>query len=401
MAKRSTMALPFLMGLLLFINPALWAKDASWNTYQEGRGLFEEKKLGEALNAWKRAIDERRTYFRKASAGIEAALATSEGRRAKDSITSLLDFFGRGTIGEREAAAIKAESGSSLRKEAQLYKAKLPDQTFSGFLDGLLAVVELRGADYLHDSLAKLLMTSRDLEGYPEAEFWIGRIFLAEGERNLAEIQFVKALAKSAALEIPEERFAILEELASVYRFAEKWKDYEDTLASILAASTLFSEKNAFLRQAMERALVAQGFDALVRLYRIDEGRILAPAAEYGEYLLRRGRSQADLYLAIAGNGYVSRIIDRVKEAEPSFVFTNLSDLFPRIQRDAQLKAWTEEVGVWKILYYLGEALLDQSERFAGRALLEELAQSPAIGPWARASRLALARRADSTFILP
>jgi hypothetical protein len=61
MAKQGVVALFLLIGLLVTGVPALWAKDVSWNSFQEGRRLYDEKRLGEALNAWKRAIDERRS----------------------------------------------------------------------------------------------------------------------------------------------------------------------------------------------------------------------------------------------------------------------------------------------------------------------------------------------------
>ena len=395
---------PLLSLLALLLLPSLPAQAAQapgWQEFQDGKSLFEQRRLGESLNAMKRAIDLRRARYIKASEGIETAMASAEAAKAKNSISQFLAILARQSLSEREASALRSEAGGSLRRQAELYKARIPPKLFSDFLDGLLAVLDLRSADSLRDSLAELLLSSRSLEGYPEAEYWIGRIFLTEGELNLAELQFERSLSLADGLEIPEDRYAILEARSAVFKAAGKWKEYELSLSDSLEGSTIFGDKNAFLREAMERALTIQGFDSLVSLYQVTEYRILKPSADLGEYLLRRGRSQAVMHLAIAADGYVTRGIARIRERDPGYSYVDLGGFAARLRLDPELLGWADDQGLWKILYYLGEALLEQSERASARSLFEALARINEAGPWARASRLALSRPMDAAFILP
>jgi hypothetical protein len=381
--------------------PALAAQAPGWQEFQDGKALFEQKRLGESLNAMKRAIDLRRARYTKASEGIEAAMASAEAAKAKDSITRFLSILARQSLSEREDAALRTEAAGSLRRQAELYKTRIPPKLSSDFLDGLLAVLDLRSADSLHDSLTRLLSAARSLEGYPEAEYWIGRVFLTEGELDLAELQFERALSLADGLEIPEDRYAILEARSAVFKSAGKWKEYELSLNDALEGSTIFGDKNAFLLQAMERALTIQGFDSLVSLYQVTEYRILKPSADLGEYLLRRGRSQAIMHLAIAADGYVTRAVARIRERDPGYSYVDLEGFAAKLRLDPELLGWVDDQGLWKILYYLGEALLEQAERASARTLFEALARTTEAGPWAKASRLALSRPMDAAFILP
>jgi hypothetical protein len=386
---------------ICFSSPSLWAEDRAWFQFEAGKRFFEEKSYGEALNSWKQAIDERRTGFRRASEGVAAAINSKEGGRARGSIRSLLRLLAEKEFGARQVASLETESGGSLRRAAELLKSRKPSTILSDFLDGLLLVIGVRGGDFLLDSLASLDQAAHDLEFYPEAEWGIAKIYLLEGEVSLAELQYKRTLEQASSLEIPAEIEMIRGELAGLYRLRGDWKNYEELLVESLANSGIFSEKQSFLRKAMERALYLEGFDSFLSLYRIDEAATLRPAADIGEYFLRHGRQQAVINLAVAANGELTRIIESIRIAEPAFAFTGLAPLLERIHRDPQLWAFAKNENLYRTLYFLGEALLDQGQRISARGIFTTLAASTGSGSWAKASSLALSRPADAIVILP
>ncbi|MEI6388809.1 MAG: hypothetical protein WCQ50_19510 [Spirochaetota bacterium] len=151
----------------------------------------------------------------------------------------------------------------------------------------------------------------------------------------------------------------------------------------------------------MERTLINEGFDTYARLYRIDEVRVSKPAADLGEYLLRRGRSQAVIHLAISANAVITRSLTEIRRKEPSYQYRDLHDLALALRRQNGLEEWSEKSGLWKSLYYLGEALATQVATRASKELFIELSSMEIAGAWADASRLALLRKDVTTAVLP
>jgi len=394
--KRKPGALILLAISLLCFCPSLAAEDPSWSLYQDGLRAFAEKRFGDALNAWQDAVKNRKERFGRTSELLRSALTEPAALRAKDSVRRLIQGFASEGFSERDIAQVKAEAGGSLKREVELWRAKNPSKAFFDFLLAADTVFEARGSAGIEDSLKALLETSALLERYPEAEFGIGRVFLAEGESRLAEFQFRLALDCAASLETPPLRYEIIDALASVARSRGLWKDYEDWLRQDLAGSEIFSPRNDFLRQAMKKALVVQGIDSFLAVYRIDEVRIARPAAELGEFLLRNGRSEAVTHLAIAVNALVTRGIARLREEEPSFSFDRLQTFWAKARADKELSAWLEEAGLRRDLYYLGEALLVEGSRESARGIFGILSAAGKGDAWAEASRLALRRPAGS-----
>ena len=66
--------------------------DPSWLLYQEGVRLFKEKRLGESLESFKKAIIAL-VPFERVSADIDAAVATKEAVKAKDSLSALVSLL--------------------------------------------------------------------------------------------------------------------------------------------------------------------------------------------------------------------------------------------------------------------------------------------------------------------
>ncbi len=383
-----------LPALVLFFLPlaSAAAADAAWSHFQDGREAFEAKRYDLALGDWQKAIAERSARFVIVLASIDAAMALPEAKASWDSIDALVQRLGVAEFGARQYMAVKEGAGGSLRREMETLHGMTKSSVFGNFTSAWLAVAELRGTEAIHDSLAALRNLALILQSYPEAEFGIGRVFMIEGETELAKYQFQRALEASASLEVPDERYEILAALADLYRAQRDWTSYEAELRLSLSEAPVFSKTNDFLRAAMERALDIEGFDSMLRLYPLDDSRIIGPAANLGEFLLRNGRPQAALYLALSTDAIATRALAKLRIDDPSLAYSSLVDLSGLIAADRDLAAWCDESGLWKYLYYLGEALVADSRLDSGRSLFQALVKARGSGPWGKAAALALAR---------
>ena len=235
------------------------AADPSWLTYQEGLRLFGQKRFGEALVAFKDAIDTRASLFDGASRDITAALATREATRAGDSLSRLTELLAARDLIQQDVEAVESKASGSIVSEMRLLRERSPSDPLRGLIDATLLVVEERGLSRVGDSIAALRKAAADLMHYPEAEFGVGRIYLVEGESDLAELQILRACDMGESLETAEDRYAMLETLAGIYAARGDLKDYEQTLREIADASELFAVKDEYFRNAMERTLETQG----------------------------------------------------------------------------------------------------------------------------------------------
>jgi hypothetical protein len=374
--------------------PALPPRDAdpSWLLYRSGLGLMKEKRFGEALGSFRKAVDARASLYRRASEDLAAAAATKEAARAKDSISALVGLLAARDLISSDYEAIRERSGGSLVAEMGLLRERSPSGPLRGLIDAALLVVEARGLSRIGDSLAALARTASELERYPEAEFCIGKIYLAEGEARLAELQILRALEMSGSLELGDERYEMLEALSGVYKSQGDLKDYELRLLEIAGSSDLFAAKDEYYRNAMERTLAGQGIDKFMALYRIPDTFAAEAYSALGAYYLESGRPKAVIYLAAAVNLKLSKAIGAIKVDYPSYAYKGLPELLARILAEGELESYAEDSGLWGDLVRLGEALAATGNRETARELWTAVRGARgAPEPWGRRAAAALA----------
>jgi tetratricopeptide (TPR) repeat protein len=368
--------------------------DPSWLRYREGLALFDDKRFGEALDAFKKAIEARVLRSDEAVASIDDALADSEAKKAGNSIASLVELFAARDLVASELAVVRAQSAGSLLKEMALLRARRVSGMLDAFMRSAKLVIEARGGSRIGDSLSALRAAAASMRHYPEAEYALGRIFLTEGEFDLAEIQFRRALDMGESLDVPSDRYAMLDALAELYRARGKTRDFELALREVADEATLFSKKQDGLRNAMERTLSRDGFDKFMLLYRVEESFARAACSKLGRLYLEAGRPLATIYLATAVNISLTEAIARIRTREPGYAYSSLADLLVRIEADAALGRYAISSGLYEDLLLLGEALAAGGSRDSARGVWRPLAAAGASGSWGRDAQAALARPA-------
>jgi hypothetical protein len=364
--------------------------DPSWLLYQEGIRLYGDKRLGESLVSFNKAIDARSLLFSRCAADVDAAMASKEAKRAKDSLSALVRLLAAREMIPQAYDAIHEKAEGSIVSELGLIRETAPSAPLRGLIDATLLVVEESGISRIGDSLRALKKAVADLALYPEAEFWIGKVYLAEGELGLAELQIRRAYDMSGGLGPAGDRVEMLQALAGIYKSRGDLKGYESSLRDIADASDLFSGKDAYFRNAMERVLAERGFDKFMALYRVDESYPVEAFSGLGELYLDAGRPIATIYLAAAVNATLTRAIGEIKVDQPGYSYSGLPDLAARILADKDMARFAGEEGLWKDLTLLGFALSSSGHRETAREIWTALANAPAPDPWAKKAMEAL-----------
>lgn len=376
--------------------------DPSWELYQEGLKLYGEKRLGESIELLRKAIETRAELFARCASDLDAALDSKEAkeagktRKTKDSLAALTFALASRDLIDQDRDAIHEKAGGSIVAEMKLLRETSPSAPLRGLIDATLLVVEERGISRVGDSLQALRKEVASLGYYPEAEYWIGKAYLAEGELRLAELQFRRAGDMRESLEVPGELYGILEDLAWVCKSKGAMKDYENVLREIADSSDLFAAKDEHYRGSMERTLGERGFDKFMLLFKVDQPYAIGAYSALGELYLKDGRTISTIYLAAAVNAALTRGIADIRIDEPGYEYTSLKELISRIIGDKDEGRYASDAGLWKSLYLLGESLAVQGYRETGREIWTALAAGEAPQPWKKRAADALARPASA-----
>jgi hypothetical protein len=368
------------------------AADPSWRLYHEGIELYAEKRLGESLVALKKAIETRSELFAGCAADLDSAMESKEAKKAKDSLPDLMRMLAARDLIPQDCEAIRAKAQGSIVAEMRLLRETSPSSPLRGLIDAALLVVEERGMARVGDSLSALRREVGYLGSYPEAEFAIGRTYLAEGELRLAELQFRRACDMKESLELPDDRFGMLEALAGVQKTKSDLKSYELTLREIADASDLFTSKDEYYRGSMERTLGERGFDKFMSMYKVEQAFPVKSFSSLGELYLKDGRRIAVVYLAAAVNATLTRAIAETRIDEPGYAFSSLSELLSRILADRDMSVFATDMNLWKDLKLLGDALSASGYRETAREIWTAMRSVGAPQPWKARAADALSR---------
>jgi len=184
----------------------------------------------------------------------------------------------------------------------------------------------------LGDSIAYLYAAKRKSPDFPlpEADYYLGLIFLSEGETDLAENQLKEAISNKNRIFLPgteDYYLAILYRLADLMHIRDDRKAEAEYLNEILSIQTENLALNDLAQREYQTKLSSEtlyfdGFNEFLYLYRFD-------FPPYEEAYFRLGLlsyethdyKKAALYLMLHSNSVLNRSLVRLKERDDDFSF--------------------------------------------------------------------------------
>ncbi len=347
--------------LLLLSGISAFSQNRSpwWYILEQGKKSFREGAYGDALLSFEDARRQRRAMYERMEKTLIEFLSMSEVRRMVDSL-DLIDALARERRYDTVAAAL--------------------DEVYYRF-----------PKDSFGNSAAAALAALSSLVNYPEAEYWIGEAYRAEGELDLAASQFQKAWEQRALLETPGFDTELLYKIAAIRKTRQEYTEMERTLLGILSGDTLWSaaqrngnpDENTFARNAMTRTLENDGAGRFLTLYRYANPQTEQAHRQLGLYYYASGRhSRAAEHLMFSFLIQNSVIIEEIIRREYDFTFTTLDTLTPRINSVPQLAEYAQTVDYYKTIYYLGASLYGSGKTASARDLWTFLATHAPTGEW-------------------
>jgi tetratricopeptide (TPR) repeat protein len=352
-----------------------------WYTLEQGKVMYRQGNYGSALLAFEDARRERRTMFDRMERDFIDLLSVREVRRMGDSLEWVEQF-----IRDRRYAAAAAAL-------EELYY-RVPRES-------------------LKNSASAALTAFGALKDYPEAEYWIGEVYLTEGEPGLALSQFQKALSIVVLPANPlPENYGLLTELmykiAGIYRIRREYNEMVRTLESIVSADSLWAaggnetatasqpavpdrspavpdraaQRVSFARQAMTRTLENDGINRFLTLYRYANTECEQAHRLLGYFYYDTGRPRAQDHLMFAFIIQNTVIIDELIRRRYDFTFTNLGALAAEFAGNQLVGDYIEKTEYYKTAYYLATSLYGNGKTTSARGIWNFLAAQNSAGEW-------------------
>ena len=252
---------------------------------------------------------------------------------------------------------------------------------------------------------------------FPEAEYWLGRVYAAAGQSVLAEQQYRRAMDLSIFLRVPQERFEIAYSLADLLlRLGkERRSDARAVLSGIIDAEGASSPAEINLEHRYVDVLIERGLDELIYLYRDPLGVSLKARRIMGETAWEDGRYRsALLHSSRTVLAMLSTAAEHYRGQYPEWRFDidvprdelnpdrdvrypgetdGTAALLRRIEQGGpDILLWFEENGFWAQLYLLSVSLYAQGHSASAASLWRLMAPPdsldgspsplPAAGTW-------------------
>jgi tetratricopeptide (TPR) repeat protein len=226
----------------------------------------------------------------------------------------------------------------------------------------------------------------------PEAELGIARVYAAQADDVLAVRFYRQALEQEEQFDVPEVAHLARYELAEIYRRQRRPEAYEEILLQVVADDSIFSDpEEESTRNRMRDVLLAEGLDRLLVLYRLQELFSTEAHQRLAEHYVEGGREVALYHAMFAVVKILSEAISAYRERYFDYEFQSVLEFHGRLGRQPLIREYLQEAGLYRSIYFLGEAVqLYQPRSGVAREIMETLVQlGDTAGPWAgRAQRV-------------
>ena len=357
--------------LFVAISANAQAERPWWYRLEEGKLLFRNGAYGNALIAFEDARRGRHAQFTRMEQDLVRFLSEPEIRPLGDSL-----FFIEQAISARNETAAAAAL-------AYLYH-RVPREAIGGSANRALEELDR-------------------LKAFPEAEFWMGKTFRAEGELSLALLQFERAWRDRALLETPGFDVEILYRKIEIHRLRQEYPEMERRAVEIITGAGPTGAPrdqlwaSGLLRAAMVRLLESEGIYRFIALYR--HNNIVSERAHrfLGFFFQSTRRDIAALdHLMFAFLIQNTVLIDDIIRRQFDFAFTTLDDLMDHVLTRPALVDFMDETEYFRTAFYLATSLQATGRTVPAMQLWNFLARNAHSGIWGER-----ARRTPTPYLLP
>lgn len=237
------------------------------------------------------------------------------------------------------------------------------------------------------EALNFFLEVTKSPTPFPEAEYYIGMLYLEEGELDVAEEQIKKAIDLSHYLQIKQDLLTFKYSLAEVYILKEDFDNYIYTLKDIIGREEI-DLQDIRDQRAYYDTILESGINRLLHLYRKEADNVLNARVFLGYYFNSIGEYKESVnFLLSPMIALISEVIDDNITLNREYVFESMDIFFNELTKNRRAKEYFEQHDFYKLFYYLGESFYGLGNKDRAIEIWKLLSDSGIDSKWINKSR--------------
>ena len=246
--------------------------------------------------------------------------------------------------------------------------------------------VAQKGRKYFDGKFSKIIEKEDYFSQCPEADFLIGKVYKIEGEFSLAGSYMEQAYAYWENLDVPEQKYDILYELAFLFYDIGDDEKFESYLLLILKDNPYFTDAgflkgllrlpNKDSREAMEN---------FFKLYRAEGAFSIKALSLLSEYYMKNGEIEKAMECAALGSlTVVTKIENTLMERTHDYSYTSFARLLNDAASFPDIIEWGNSNDAWKIIYNFGDISASMGKLIFAREIFSVLSSCHKDYYWGR-----------------
>ena len=348
--KKIFLSLCFLLTFSLLFSQVVPKKpessEFSWRILQDAQFSFDKGEISRAMNLANKAKANRVAESDYEVYILDVALSPLAVRRAGEDFDVVLEV-----LKERD----QTEAISIINRYLELY-----------------------GAKFFQYSVHKMEDWVEEKRVYPEADFLIGKIYRLEGEYKTAIDFYEKARLESSFLDIPDQIYDILYEMADLLKHQGETEKYKQVLLLILDNDSNY--KDMVLRRAMLKIIDADkpsNVDRFFNLFRVSSPKTLNALYNISLIFEEEGETENSLFSSALGSvESFSHILDSISGRDANYEYTTLADFLKKISEYEDILLWCEQNHFWDNLIAFCKKVSERGDVIYANAMLDVIANN-------------------------
>ena len=320
------------------------SSEYSWRILQDAQFAYDKGEFSRAMNLANKAKANRVAESDYEVYILDVALSPLAVRRAGENFDSVLSV-----LKERD----QSEAISIINRYLSLY-----------------------GEAFFQYSVHKMEDWVEEKRVYPEADFLIGKIYRLEGEYKTAIDFYEKARMEGAFLDIPDQLYDILYEMADLMVHQNQDEKYKQALLLILDNDPNY--KDVVLRRAMLKIIdanKAENVDRFFDLFRASSPKTLNALYNISVIFDEEGENENSLFASALGTiESFSHILESISGRDANYEFTTLAEFLKKIGEYEDITLWCEQNHFWDNMIAFCKKVSARGDVLYSNATLEVIA---------------------------
>src|SRR5574344_335572 len=317
--------------------------DEDWRLLQQAQSSLESAEYGNALLYAEQAKQSREQECAWKIYVLDNAFKGTPVKKAGDNLTSVIDV--------------------------------LKERSANNAIEIIQKELDKHDINFFGNSVAMVKKFISEENIYPEADFIIGKIYMLEGENELALSVLEKAYSNKSHLDVPEQKYDILYTIADICQNINDINNYEKYLVAVLMEDAKYTN-SSYMNSMIKIISINKenSIEKLFSLYRVDDLFALKASYKLAKLYAQTGRGDDALRCTAFGAvlGF-TKLYSVMSERSAGFTYEDLQDMLTKCSRYADIVEWGKDENVWELFYMLAENSGSQGYLIFSRKLYKVL----------------------------